>query len=74
MNDLLNMFAASTKATDDLYGIAKKYSNMLEVMENLLQDDGLFGLLDHPDHLDEEDLLDKLTDAYDDLEEYDDVF
>lgn len=60
MNDTLDALVASIKATNDEW---KKYMDILDNCE-----DGLFG------HLDEEELLDKLTDAYDDAEEYDSVF
>ena len=60
MNDTLDALVASIKATNDEW---KKYMDILDICE-----DGLFG------HLDEEELLDKLTDAYDDAEEYDSVF
>ena len=65
MNDLIGKLVASVETTNN--GL-EKYSNMLKTMEALINDDGLFG------HLDEEELLDKLTDAYDDAEEYDSVF
>lgn len=60
MNDTLDALVASIKATNDEW---KKYMDILDNCE-----DGLFG------HINEEELLDKLTDAYGDAEEYDSVF
>jgi hypothetical protein len=60
MNVTLDELVASIAATNDEW---KKYMDILDNCE-----DGLFG------HIDEEELLDKLTDAYDDAEEYDSIF
>ena len=61
MNDILDALVASIRANNEEW---KKY--MDDILDN--GEDGLFG------DIDEEELLDKLTDAYDDAEEYDSVF